>query len=324
MRYISTRGQVPALDFRDVTLAGLAGDGGLYVPEAWPKLDAGEIAALAGKSYADTAFTICRRFTGDVLADADLKRLIDEAYAGFDHAAVTPLVQLDGRHFLLELFHGPTLAFKDVALQFLGLLFEHFLAGADRHMTIVGATSGDTGSAAIHALAGRENVDVFMLHPDGRVSDVQRRQMTTVMAPNIHNIAVEGVFDDCQDIVKAVSNDLEFKRKYRIGTVNSINWARLVAQVVYYFYAATALGAPHRAVSFTVPTGVASVLVEATATDSQGASTTASRTVAVVPDPLTTVTGRLVDTAGRVDRFRRKYAGSEAAQPACRRASSTR
>ncbi len=255
MRYTSTRGGSPALDFRGVTLAGLAGDGGLYVPERWPTLSKDEIAALAGLGYAETAFEICRRFTGDSIADADLKRLIDEAYAAFSHAAVTPLVQLDARHFLLELFHGPTLAFKDVALQLLGLLFEHFLAGAGRHLTIVGATSGDTGSAAIHALAGRDHVDVFMLHPEGRVSDVQRRQMTTVMAPNVHNIAIAGTFDDAQAMVKRMFGDRDVTDRFEISAVNSINWARLMAQVVYYFYAAVRLGAPDRAVAFSVPTG---------------------------------------------------------------------
>ncbi|WBX85227.1 threonine synthase [Sphingosinicella microcystinivorans] len=255
MRYISTRGGAPALDFRGVTLAGLASDGGLYVPEEWPVFSKDEIAALSGLSYADTAFAICRRFTGDSIADADLKRLIDEAYAGFSHAAVTPLVQLDERHFLLELFHGPTLAFKDVALQLLGLLFEHFLKDAGRHLTIVGATSGDTGSAAIQALAGREHVDVFMLHPEGRVSDVQRRQMTTVMAPNIHNIAISGTFDDAQAMVKRMFGDTDVTSRFEVSAVNSINWARLMAQVVYYFYAAVRLGAPHRAVAFSVPTG---------------------------------------------------------------------
>jgi threonine synthase len=255
MRYVSTRGAAPALDFRDVTLAGLASDGGLYVPETWPALGAAEIAALSGKSYVDTAFEICRRFTGDTLSAADLRRFVGEAYAGFDHAAVTPLVQLDHRHFLLELFHGPTLAFKDLALQLLGLLFEHFLNGTGRHLTIVGATSGDTGSAAIHALAGREHVDVFMLHPEGRVSDVQRRQMTTVMAPNVHNIAIAGTFDDAQAMVKHMFGDAEVTARFDVGAVNSINWARLMAQVVYYFYAAVRLGAPERAVAFAVPTG---------------------------------------------------------------------
>lgn len=255
MRYISTRGRAAALDFREVTLAGLASDGGLYVPESWPRLSHDEIASLAGLSYADTAFEICRRYTGDTLPHEVLKRIIAEAYGTFEHAAVTPLVQLDERHFLLELFHGPTLAFKDVALQLLGLLFEHFLDGAGRHLTIVGATSGDTGSAAIHALAGREHVDVFMLHPEGRVSDVQRRQMTTVMAPNVHNIAIAGTFDDAQAMVKRMFADESVTSRFDVSAVNSINWARLMAQVVYYFYAAARLGAPDRKVAFSVPTG---------------------------------------------------------------------
>jgi threonine synthase len=255
MRYVSTRGDAPALDFREVTLAGLAGDGGLYVPERWPTLSASEIGGLAGKSYVATAVAVCRPFLGDAISEADLERLLGEAYATFDHAAVTPLVQLDERHFLLELFHGPTLAFKDVALQVLGLLFEHFLAGDGRHLTVVGATSGDTGSAAIQALAGREHVDVFMLHPQGRVSDVQRRQMTTVMAPNVHNIAVAGTFDDAQAMVKRMFGDTAIAGRLDLGAVNSINWARLMAQVVYYFYAAVRLGAPQRPVAFSVPTG---------------------------------------------------------------------
>ena len=255
MRYVSTRGNAPILNFEEVTLAGLASDGGLYVPEAWPQLSAGEIAALKGLSYVETAVRVCRPFVGDVIPEAELRELMRQAYAGFAHAAVTPLVQLDERHWLLELFHGPTLAFKDVALQLLGLLFERFLSNRSEHLTVVGATSGDTGSAAIHALAGRAKVDIFMLHPQGRVSDVQRRQMTTVMAPNVHNIAVEGTFDDAQALVKAMFNDAAFARRFHLSAVNSINWARLMAQVVYYFYAAVRLGAPERPVAFSVPTG---------------------------------------------------------------------
>ncbi len=255
MRYISTRGRAEALGFKDVTLAGLASDGGHFVPERWPTMSKTEIAALGGLSYVDTAFEICRRFTGDALPDAELKALIAEAYGNFEHAAVTPLVQLDERNFLLELFHGPTLAFKDVALQLLGLLFERFLSGAGKHLTIVGATSGDTGSAAIHALAGRDHVDVFMLHPEGRVSDVQRRQMTTVMAPNIHNIAIAGTFDDAQRHVKQMFGDSDVTARLTVSAVNSINWARLMAQVVYYFYAGVRLGAPDRKIAFSVPTG---------------------------------------------------------------------
>ena len=255
MRYISTRGAAPALDFENVTLAGLAADGGLYVPERWPALTRDEIAALAGLSYVDTAVAVMAPFVGDALSREDLHALCTEAYGRFNHAAVTPLVQLDGANWLLELFHGPTLAFKDVALQLLGLLFERFLSGRDTHLTVVGATSGDTGSAAIDALAGRAKVDIFMLHPAGRVSDVQRRQMTTVLAPNVHNIAIDGSFDDAQALVKAMFGDPGFAGRFALSAVNSINWARLMAQIVYYFYAAVRLGAPDRKVAFSVPTG---------------------------------------------------------------------
>ncbi len=255
MRYISTRGRAPALGFEAATLAGLASDGGLYVPEVWPTLTHSEIEALAGLSYAETAARILAPFVGDALPAADLQALCETAYGRFSHAGVTPLVQLDHRHFLLELFHGPTLAFKDVALQLLGLLFERFLARGDDHLTIVGATSGDTGSAAIEAVAGRAHVDIFMLHPQGRVSDVQRRQMTTVLADNVHNIAIEGDFDQAQALVKAMFGDADFAGRFRLSAVNSINWARLAAQIVYYFYAAVRLGAPRRRVAFSVPTG---------------------------------------------------------------------
>ena len=260
MRYVSTRGQAPALDFRDVTLTGLAADGGLYVPEAWPSLSRDQIVALAGLSYVETAVRVMMPFVGDTLSEAELRSLCTQAYGRFAHDAVTPLVQLDHRHWLLELFHGPTLAFKDVALQLLGLLFERFLHGTDRPLTVIGATSGDTGSAAIDALAGRERVEIFMLHPKGRVTDVQRRQMTTVFAPNVHNIAIEGgSFDDAQALVKAMFNANAAGTgplgHLRLSAVNSINWARLMAQVVYYFYAAVRLGAPERAVAFSVPTG---------------------------------------------------------------------
>ncbi len=255
MRYISTRGAAPILDFENVTLAGLAADGGLYVPEHWPTFSRDQIAALSGLSYVDTAVAVMAPFVGDALSRDDLRALCTEAYGRFDHAAVTPLVQLDERNWLLELFHGPTLAFKDVALQLLGLLFERFLSTRDTHLTVVGATSGDTGSAAIDALAGRAKVDIFMLHPAGRVSDVQRRQMTTVLAPNVHNIAIDGSFDDAQALVKAMFADRAFAGRFSLSAVNSINWARLMAQVVYYFYAAVRLGAPERPVAFSVPTG---------------------------------------------------------------------
>ncbi len=255
MRYLSTRGTAPILDFQQVTLAGLASDGGLYLPESWPQLSAETISNLRGLSYVDTAVAVMLPFIGDTMTATELRALCVQAYGRFAHPAVTPLVQLDERQWLLELFHGPTLAFKDVALQLLGLLFERFLSGTDKQLTVIGATSGDTGSAAIDALAGREGVDVFMLHPKGRVSDVQRRQMTTVLAPNIYNIAVDGSFDDAQALVKAMFNDSGFSSRFALSAVNSINWARLMAQVVYYFYAAVRLGAPGRPVAFSVPTG---------------------------------------------------------------------
>lgn len=255
MRYVSTRGAAPALDFEQACLAGLAADGGLYVPETWPQFSKAEIAGLAGLSYVETAVRVMRPFIAGALSDDDLRTLCEQAYGRFAHKAVTPLAQLDERHWVLELFHGPTLAFKDVALQLLGLFFERFLASRDTHLTVVGATSGDTGSAAIDALAGRAKVDIFMLHPHGRVSDVQRRQMTTVRAPNVHNIAIEGNFDDAQALVKAMFADRDFAGRFDLSAVNSINWARLMAQIVYYFYAAVRLGAPERPVAFAVPTG---------------------------------------------------------------------
>ncbi|MDG5748768.1 threonine synthase [Qipengyuania sp. XHP0207] len=255
MKYVSTRGSAPALDFAEVTLAGLASDGGLYVPEEWPQFTAEEIRAMRGLPYAELAARVMQPFVGDSLAPDRLRELTEEAYGRFAHKAVTPLVQLDERQWLLELFHGPTLAFKDVALQLLGLLFEEFLAREDSRLTIVGATSGDTGSAAIDAVAGRDNVEIFMLHPKGRVSDVQRRQMTTVRAPNVHNIAIEGSFDDAQAMVKRIFADESVTARHRIGAVNSINWARLMAQVVYYFAASLQLGGPDRELAFSVPTG---------------------------------------------------------------------
>jgi threonine synthase len=255
MKYVSTRGNAPVLGFEDVTLAGLASDGGLYLPESWPTLTQAEIADLRGLSYVETAVRVMTPFVADALSEDELRELCTAAYGRFAHQAVTPLIQLDHRHWLLELFHGPTLAFKDVALQLLGLLFEKFLSRRETHLTIVGATSGDTGSAAIDAVAGRAKVDIFMLHPDGRVSDVQRRQMTTVLSPNVHNIAIAGSFDDAQALVKRMFNDPDFSSRFNLSAVNSINWARLMAQVVYYFYAAVRLGAPERSVAFSVPTG---------------------------------------------------------------------
>ncbi|MCW1430428.1 threonine synthase [Novosphingobium sp. JCM 18896] len=255
MDYVSTRGSAPSLDFAGATLAGLASDGGLYVPRAWPSFTSAEIAAMAGLPYAELAQRIMQPFVGDSLTPEKLLELTTAAYGRFAHKAVTPLEQFDEQHWLLELFHGPTLAFKDVALQLLGLLFEEFLGRGTQNLTIVGATSGDTGSAAIDAVAGRAKVDIFMLHPKGRVSDVQRRQMTTVLAPNVHNIAIEGTFDDAQAMVKRMFNDAAMTSHFNIGAVNSINWARLMAQVVYYFAAGLQLGAPHRPVAFSVPTG---------------------------------------------------------------------
>ncbi|WP_299195175.1 threonine synthase [uncultured Erythrobacter sp.] len=255
MQYISTRGAAPALDFEGATLAGLASDGGLYLPREWPRLSETDIRALRGLSYAQLAVRIMRPFVAGSLSDDELEALCEAVYGDFGHSAVTPLVQLNETHWLLELFHGPTLAFKDVALQMLGHLFETFLARRGERLTIVGATSGDTGSAAINAVAGRERVEIFMLHPNGRVSDVQRRQMTTVRAPNVHNLAIDGSFDDAQSHVKAIFADKSVTGTLRIGAVNSINWARLMAQVVYYFYSALQLGAPDRKVAYSVPTG---------------------------------------------------------------------
>ncbi|AKM10551.1 threonine synthase [Croceicoccus naphthovorans] len=256
MDYVSTRGSAPALDFRGVTLAGLAGDGGLYVPRSWPSFSADEIAAMAGLPYAELAAKVMQPFVGASIAPDRLLELTTQAYGRFAHKAVTPLKQFDETQWLLELFHGPTLAFKDVALQLLGLLFEEFLKDSGQHLTIVGATSGDTGSAAIDAVAGRDKIDIFMLHPKGRVSDVQRRQMTSVIAPNVHNIAVKDAsFDDAQAMVKRMFADTAMTDRFRISAVNSINWARLMAQVVYYFAAAVQLGAPARKVAFSVPTG---------------------------------------------------------------------
>ncbi len=255
MTYVSTRGRAPVLDFEATMLTGLARDGGLYVPATVPVMSAAEIAALAGLPYEDIAFRVIRPFIGDAFDDATLRESITRAYAGFEHPARAPLKQLGANHFLLELFHGPTLAFKDFAMQLIGQLFQAALARSGQRVTIVGATSGDTGSAAIEAFAGLDAVDVFILYPHGRVSEVQRRQMTTPTAANVHALAVDGDFDTCQALVKDMFNDHAFRDEVSLAGVNSINWARVLAQVVYYFAAATALGAPHRAVAFTVPTG---------------------------------------------------------------------
>jgi threonine synthase len=255
MHYISTRGRAPALAFEETMLTGLASDGGLYVPELVPKLSHQDIAALAGRSYEDVAFEIMRPFLGATFGDATLRRLIDGAYAGFGHAARAPIAQLGSGHFLLELFHGPTLAFKDFAMQLIGQFFQEVLGRRGTQVTIVGATSGDTGSAAIEAFRGLPNVDVFVLFPAGRISEVQRRQMTTPDEENVHAIALAGDFDDCQAAVKAMFADVAFREEVGLAAVNSINWARVLAQTVYYFTSAVSLGAPHRRVSFTVPTG---------------------------------------------------------------------
>jgi threonine synthase len=254
-RYVSTRGRAAALGFEGVLLAGLATDGGLYVPETWPSLTDGDIRAMAALPYAELAARVMQPFVAGAIGEDDFQALVADAYDGFDHRAVAPLVQLDHDVWLMELFHGPTLAFKDYALQVVGRLFDHVLARRGERITIVGATSGDTGSAAIEACRDRDAIDIFILHPAGRVSDVQRRQMTTVVADNVHNVAIEGTFDDCQDLLKAMFNDAPFRDACRLGAVNSINWARIAAQTAYYVAAATALGAPDRAVSFAVPTG---------------------------------------------------------------------
>jgi threonine synthase len=255
MRYVSTRGQAPVRDFAGVLLAGLAEDGGLYVPEAWPHLAPADWRALRGLPYPALAARIMQPFVGDAIPFATLEALCRDAYAGFDHPAIVPLIQLETNLFAQELFHGPTLAFKDMALQLLGRLFDHVLTARDERVTIVGATSGDTGSAAIDACAGRDRVDIVILHPHGRTSEVQRRQMTTVRAENVANIAIEGTFDDCQDLVKAMFADTPFRQELHLSAVNSINWARIAAQVPYYVAGALALGAPDREIAFAVPTG---------------------------------------------------------------------
>jgi threonine synthase len=254
-RYISTRGEAPELGFCDVMLTGLARDGGLYVPQAWPQLSVETIAGFFGRPYWEVAVDVMRPFAGGEIAEADLGRMANEAYATFRHPAVVPLRQMSPHQFVLELFHGPTLAFKDVAMQLISRLMDHVLAQRGQRTTIVVATSGDTGGAAVEAFAGLENVDLIVLFPDGRISEVQRRMMTTTGAGNVHALAIEGTFDDCQAIVKGMFNHHRFRDSVALSGVNSINWARIVAQVVYYFTSAVALGAPARQVDFTVPTG---------------------------------------------------------------------
>ena len=257
MKYISTRGPAEPKTFTDVMLAGMAPDGGLYIPESWPEIDHQRLSHLQGLSYVDIAMQVIWPFIGDTIEKAKFQEILEQTYQGgaFDHSAITPLVQVGPNAWIMELFRGPTLSFKDYALQLLGRLFDHVLEERGERITIVGATSGDTGSAAIEACKSCKNIDIFILHPQGRTSEVQRRQMTTVDAPNVFNIALEGTFDDCQHMVKAMFADEKMRSELNLSAINSINWARIMAQTVYYFVAALALGAPHRPVSFTVPTG---------------------------------------------------------------------
>jgi threonine synthase len=255
MRYISTRGEASALSFCDAVLAGLARDGGLYLPETWPQVSQETIASFAGRPFHEVAVEVLKPFVDGEIADADLLAMAKDAYSTFGHPAVTPLQQIGRNTFVLELFHGPTLAFKDVAMQMLARLMDHILAKRGQHATIVGATSGDTGGAAVEAFRSSKRVDVMILYPEGRVSDVQRRMMTTPTEANVHAIAVDGTFDDCQALVKAMFNHHAFRDRVKLSGVNSINWGRIIAQVTYYFVAAAALGSPHRPVSFAVPTG---------------------------------------------------------------------
>ncbi len=255
MRYISTRGAAPVLDFEGAMLAGLARDGGLYVPETWPTLSAGTIAGFAGEPYEAVAAAVMRPFIGEAFGASEFEEIVGRAYAGFGHAARAPLVQIAPNDWVLELFHGPTLAFKDFAMQLIGRMFEAALTRRGERVTIVGATSGDTGAAAIEAFRGLDAADVFILFPEGRVSEVQRRQMTTPEGANVHAVAIRGDFDACQALVKAMFNDFAFRDAVRLAAVNSINWARVVAQAVYYVTSAVALGAPARAVAYSVPTG---------------------------------------------------------------------
>ncbi len=255
MKYVSTRGKAPVLEFDDVLLSGLARDGGLYVPESWPQFSADQIRSFKDLNYQELALEIMTPFVGATITPDDLKHIIGNAYSNFDADEIAPLKKIGDNEYLLELFHGPTLAFKDMAMQFLGPMFDHVLKARGQRVTIVGATSGDTGSAAIEACRDRDAIDIFILYPDGRVSDVQRRQMTTVDASNVHCIALDGTFDDCQDMLKAMFNDQPFRDHYNLSAVNSINWARIMAQVVYYFWAALKAGAPDKDVAFAVPTG---------------------------------------------------------------------
>ncbi len=255
MQYISTRGTAPVLSFADALMAGLALDGGLYVPASYPQITAADIRSFRGLSYAEVAERVIRPFVAESIDGATLSAMISDAYACFQHSAVAPLHQLEANHFALELFHGPTLAFKDIAMQLVARMMNHFLRLSGQRATIVTATSGDTGAAAVHAFKGLDNIDLFVLYPDERVSEVQRRQMTTADADNVHIIRLQGTFDDCQAIVKGMFNNHVFRNRLNLSGVNSINWARIVAQTAYYFTSAVSLGAPDREVSFSVPTG---------------------------------------------------------------------
>jgi threonine synthase len=255
VKYISTRGEAPSLGFCDALLAGLGRDGGLYVPAKWPSFSKKEIRAMRGKSYQEIAFTVLTPFIDGEIPDDTFRAMIDEAYGTFRHPAIAPIVQTGPNAFIMELFHGSTLAFKDVAMQLLGRLMDHVLNERNERATIVGATSGDTGGAAIDAFAGRDRTDIFILFPHGKVSPVQQRQMTTSTASNVHALAINGNFDDCQSLVKEMFNDTAFRDSVALSGVNSINWARIMAQIVYYFTTALALGGPDRKISFTVPTG---------------------------------------------------------------------
>ncbi len=258
MRYVSTRGRAPELGFNDVLLEGLARDGGLYVPAEWPRLTEADLRSFAGMPYAEVALRVMRPFVGDAIEERVLREIVSQAYRTFRHHSVAPLFQIGPDEWLLELYHGPTLAFKDVAMQVLARLYDHVLAKRQQRITVVGATSGDTGSAAIEAFRGRKQATIFIMHPHGRTSEVQRRQMTSVLAPNVHNLAIEGTFDDCQALLKGLFNHAHFRDEVGLSGVNSINWARVLPQVVYYVTAAAMLGAypsSGREVSFTVPTG---------------------------------------------------------------------
>lgn len=255
MRYISTRGEAPVLGFSDALLTGLARDGGLYLPDEWPVFTIDQIRAMRGLDFPDLAVRLLTPYLGSEIDDKTFRGIVREAYATFRHQAVCPLIQTGSNEFVLELFHGPTLAFKDVAMQLLARLLDHVLGIRDQRATIAGATSGDTGGAAIDAFAGRQRADIFILFPDGKVSDVQRRQMTTCTESNVHTLAIEGNFDDCQALVKDMFNHHDFRDRLSLSGVNSINWARVMAQIVYFFSSALSLGSPDRPVSFTVPTG---------------------------------------------------------------------